>query len=118
MSQTSIASGIVYQPGTSDAEIEAAAAKAARLRVQKVYFWRYFILITFLGSWEVLARSKTIDPFFYSMPSAILARLYEWMTEGTSEGPLWYHLWVTMEESLLGFFSGSVAGIVAGIALG
>jgi NitT/TauT family transport system permease protein len=40
------------------------------------------------------------------------------VTEGTSEGPLWYHLWVTMEESLLGFFSGSVAGVVAGIALG
>jgi len=38
--------------------------------------------------------------------------------EGTSEGRLWYHLWVTMEESLLGFFSGAIAGVIAGIALG
>ncbi len=45
-------------------------------------------------------------------------RLWEWTTEGTSEGPLWYHLWVTMEEALIGFVTGSVAGIVVGIALG
>ena len=32
-------------------------------------------------------------------------RLVEWGTEGTSEGLLWFHLWVTMEASLLGFFS-------------
>jgi NitT/TauT family transport system permease protein len=40
------------------------------------------------------------------------------MAEGTSEGPLWYHLYVTMEEALIGFVTGSVAGIVIGIALG
>jgi NitT/TauT family transport system permease protein len=108
----------VFQPGTSDAEIEAAAAKARRRRTQTVYFWRYFILVVFLGSWEAMTRAKLADPFFFSSPSAIFARLYEWITEGTSEGSLWYHLWVTMEESFLGFFTGSVAGIVAGIALG
>lgn len=104
--------------GRSDAEIEASAKAASLHRKRMVYFWRYFILILFLGSWELASRFKLIDEFFYSMPSAILERIWEWSTEGTSEGPLWYHLWVTMEESLLGFFSGSVAGIVAGIALG
>ncbi len=59
-----------------------------------------------------------IDPFFYAMPSSIAGRLYDWITEGTSEGPLWYHLWVTMEEALIGFFTGSIAGVVIGIALG
>ncbi|TGS78793.1 ABC transporter permease, partial [Mesorhizobium sp. M3A.F.Ca.ET.175.01.1.1] len=57
-------------------------------------------------------------PFFYATPSAIAQRLYEWTTEGTSEGPLWYHLYVTMEESVLGFVTGSVAGIIIGVALG
>jgi NitT/TauT family transport system permease protein len=118
MSDSTTASGIVFQPGTSDAEIEAAAALAARRRRFAVYFWRYFILIVFLGGWELASRYKLIDEFFFSKPSTILARLWEWTTEGTSEGPLWFHLWVTMEESLLGFFTGSVAGIVAGIALG
>lgn len=105
-------------PGTSAAEIEAAAAKAAKRRIRTVFFWRYFILVVFLGGWELLVRAKVMDEFFFSKPSDICERLYTWITEGTSEGPLWYHLWVTMQESLLGFFSGSVAGIVAGIALG
>ncbi|ABD70823.1 binding-protein-dependent transport systems inner membrane component [Rhodoferax ferrireducens T118] len=113
-----IAAGAIFQPGTSDAEIEAKAAKAARQRKSAVYFWRYFILVFFLGGWELAVKFKLLDPFFFSSPSAIVMRLVEWVVDGTSEGPLWYHLWVTMEESLLGFFSGSVAGIVAGIALG
>ncbi len=104
--------------GTSAAEIEAAAAKAAKQRKFTVYFWRYLILVVFLGGWEVLVRQKVMDEFFFSKPTDIVARLYTWITEGTSEGSLWYHLWVTMEESLLGFFTGSIGGIVAGIALG
>ncbi|MDR3367858.1 ABC transporter permease [Rhodoferax sp.] len=118
MTDITLSQQIVFQPGTSDAEIEAAAAQAARKRHFAVYFWRYAILIVLLGGWEFLSQAKLIDEFFFSSPSAIVARLWEWTTQGTSEGPLWFHLWVTMEESLLGFFSGAIAGIVAGIALG
>jgi NitT/TauT family transport system permease protein len=108
----------LFRPGTSDAEIEAAAAKAAKHRKRMVMVWRVSILVAFLAIWEGAARLAWIDPFFYAMPSAIAARLYDWMAEGTSEGPLWYHLYVTMEEALIGFVTGSVAGIVIGIALG
>ena len=41
-----------------------------------------------------------------------------WATEGTTEGSLWFNLGVTMEEALIGFFSGSIAGIVVGVGLG
>ncbi len=118
MSETAIASGAIFRAGTSDAEIEAAAARATSSRTRRVYFWRIFILVAFLGGWEAASRSGVIDEFFFSSPSAIAVRLYEWITEGTSEGPLWYHLWVTMEESLIGFFTGAAAGVVAGVALG
>jgi NitT/TauT family transport system permease protein len=118
MTDTVLPAPLVFQPGTSDTEIEAAAARAARKRKQAVYFWRYLILLVFLGGWEWLARVKLIDDFFFSRPTSILFRLYEWITEGTAEGPLWYHVWVTMEESLLGFFSGAIAGVIAGVALG
>ena len=107
-----------FRAGTSDAEIEAAAARAARTRARKVAFWRLFILVVFLGGWEIASQTGLIDEFFFSKPTDIAARLYGWITEGTSEGPLWYHLWVTMEEALLGFFTGAAAGIVVGIALG
>ena len=118
MTNPSSSASAVFQPGTSDAEIEAAAALAARRRKFAVYFWRYFILVVFLGGWELAVRLKLIDVFFYSSPWFIILRLREWVVDGTSEGPLWFHLWVTIEESLLGFFSGSIAGIIAGIALG
>ena len=85
------------------AELEAKAQALKTLYRRKVYFWRTFIIVIFLGAWELAGRLEYLDPFRYSMPSAIWARLIEWITEGTSEGPLWYHLWVTMEESLLGF---------------
>lgn len=101
-----------------DAEIETAAVRAERRRKAQVVFWRVAILVIFLGGWELASRTEIIDPFFFAMPSTIAERLWEWITEGTAEGPLWFHLWVTMEEALLGFLSGGVAGVVAGVALG
>ncbi|OJX06374.1 MAG: ABC transporter permease [Burkholderiales bacterium 70-64] len=107
-----------YRPGTSDAEIEAAAARAERRHRLAVRSWQVLLLAALLGGWELLARAKIIDTFFFSSPSAIAARLYEWITQGANGAPLWYHVWVTLEEALLGFFSGFVLGILAGVALG
>jgi NitT/TauT family transport system permease protein len=118
MTDAALTAPIAFAPGTSDAEIEAAAARAARSRHYKVLFWRWAILVAILGGWELASRFGIIDEFFFSSPSAIWSRLVEWTIEGTSEGPLWLHLYVTMEEAMLGFVIGSAAGIVVGIALG
>ena len=40
------------------------------------------------------------------------------MTEGTSQGPLWEQVLVTLEETVLGFLIGAVLGIICGVALG
>ncbi|MGZ5179850.1 MAG: ABC transporter permease [Ramlibacter sp.] len=116
--QSAVAIARTFGPGTSDSEIAQLAAAALRRRRYTVYFWRVLILVVWLGGWELGIRQHWIDPFFYSSPSAIADRLWEWATEGTSDGSLWFHLWITMEEALLGFFSGSVAGVLAGILLG
>jgi NitT/TauT family transport system permease protein len=106
------------RPGTSNREIEAAAALAARNRRRTVLFWRWAILVAVLGGWEIASRTELIDVFFFSRPTDIVARLYDWFTEGADGVSLWYHLWVTMEESLIGFFTGSIAGVIIGVALG
>lgn len=108
----------VYRAGTSDREIEAAALKSIRRRRQAVLVWQVVILVAALGLWELTSDLAIIDPFFYSSPSAIAARLYDWAMNGTTEGSLWYNLGVTMEEALIGFFTGSIAGVVVGIGLG
>jgi len=107
-----------FAVGTSDREIEAAAIRAAVNRKRRVRLWQWGLLLGFLGSWELASRREWIDPFFYAMPSSIVGRLWDWLSEGTAEGSLWVHLWTTMEESLLGFFSGAFFGIVVGIVLG
>ena len=119
MIESSISNPVpVFRAGTSDQEIEAAAARAARRRRQLVTFWRWAILVVFLGGWELASRTKIIDEFFFSSPVKITERLVEWTTDGVDGVSLWYHLWVTMEESLLGFLTGSVGGILIGVALG
>ncbi|MFO1175006.1 MAG: ABC transporter permease [Paracoccaceae bacterium] len=108
----------VFRPGTSDKEIEAAALRRIRLRKITVRAWQIGILVATLGLWEIASRMNWIDPFFYASPSEIYGRLADWATNGTSEGSLWYNLGVTLEEALIGFFTGSIAGVVVGILLG
>jgi NitT/TauT family transport system permease protein len=108
----------IFSAGTSDAEIEATALKAIKRRKNLVLFWQVFILVAVVGMWELSSNLHWIDPFFYSSPSEVMQRLYEWATQGTTEGSLWYNLWVTMEEALIGFFAGSITGVFVGIGLG
>ena len=103
---------------TAASDLEPAAVRASRRRARRVLFWRLAILVGFLGSWQLASETGLIDEFFYSEPSDIVLRLYQWITEGTESGPLWYHLWVTMEAAIIGFATGVSAGIVVGVALG
>ena len=107
--------------GFSDADLareEANAQRRIKQRRALVIFLRVAILVIGLGGWEVGARVGWIDPFFFSQPSQIVAQIYEWCVEGTSQGPLWTQVLVTLEETVLGFLIGGVAGVICGIVLG
>jgi NitT/TauT family transport system permease protein len=107
-----------FRPGTSDAEIEAAAAKAAQTRRTKVVVWQAVILVGLLALWEISVRLGWMTDLALGMPSTVIVRLWEWITEGANGTPLWYHLWVTVEEATIGFIFGSIAGVLVGVALG
>jgi len=94
------------------------AQAAIRRRRSMIIALRLLVLVVVLGGWELAARFKVIDPFFYSMPSMIWAQIVEWVRDGTSQGPLWTQVLVTLEETVIGFLIGSVAGVVCGILLG
>jgi NitT/TauT family transport system permease protein len=76
------------------------------------------VLLVWLGGWELAARTKVIDPFFFSQPSAVWDQIVTWTSQGTSQGSLGEQILVTLEEAAIGFVIGVVAGVVAGIALG
>ncbi|MBH0619537.1 ABC transporter permease, partial [Salmonella enterica] len=103
---------------TGPSEIEIAARNASRRRRKVVVAARIAILVVALGGWELGARTGAIDPFFFASPSGIAAQVWTWATEGTSQGPLWEQILVTMEETALGFLIGAVGGVVCGIVLG
>jgi NitT/TauT family transport system permease protein len=94
-----------------------AIARAVNHR-RLVIFLRIAVAVGTLAGWEAAVRYGLIDAFFFSQPSAIYDQLVVWLTEGTSQGPLWSELLVTMEETVLGFLIGSALGIFCGIALG
>jgi NitT/TauT family transport system permease protein len=100
----------------------ASAERRARQRVRRrhtlVLSLRIAILVVFLGLWELGADTGVIDPFFFSSPSGIWDQIVSWVTEGTSQGPLWQQIYVTLEETFIGFLIGAVGGVIAGIILG
>jgi len=100
-----------------EAELLANARKSVRATTAKVWTLRALIVVLWLGSWEI-AATYFIDPFFYSRPSEIWARLVQWFTSGTQFGSVWENLGYTVLEAVLGFIIGTIAGIVLGVLLG
>jgi NitT/TauT family transport system permease protein len=74
---------------------------------------RLLLLLTLVGGWELATRAGWVNPFFFSRPTAILSRIYEW----TASGSLWKHLYLTMMETVWAFVIGVVTGVIAGYLL-
>jgi NitT/TauT family transport system permease protein len=66
-----------------------------------------------MGAWEGLSRLGWLDPFFFSRPSDIGARMVEWVVTGY----IWQHLVTTLIEAMAAFAIGIAAGVLAGLAL-
>ncbi|MBN3835306.1 ABC transporter permease [Burkholderia sp. Ac-20344] len=105
-------------PATTLEDDERAAQRRLRRRRNLIVTLRIAVLVIVLGGWELAARFKWIDPFFFSMPSLIFEQIQDWFVNGTSQGPLLTQVWVTLEETGIGFVIGSVAGVICGIVLG
>ena len=112
---------------TSSTPVPAAPVEALRIesladrqrrRRRLVLVLRLAVLVFILGGWELGVRVGFIDPFFFGQPTGIVDKLIEWTRDGTSIGPLWWQVWVTIYEAGAGFLIGSGLGILFGIALG
>lgn len=80
----------------------------ARLAVQ------WGIVAVFVLGWQLGTQVGLLDPFFFSRPSAVAARIWEWV----STGFIWPHLWRTIQAASIGLVVGSVAGLLSGLLLG
>jgi len=78
----------------------------------KVWSGRIGLGVIILGLWELLS-GRAFNSFWLSKPSLILERLIEM----AANGKLWFHLSVTLQESLTGLVIGMVGGTLLGILL-
>lgn len=114
----------VNTSGDVDAEVKSHNTRALRRRLA-VNALRILLLVVIIGGWELGARLYVatneafgIDPFFWGQPSGVWAQLVTWVRDGTSQGPLWAQIAVTLEEAVIGFAIGVALGVVFGVVLG
>ena len=80
----------------------------------KIRLFQLAVVVLMFGSWEGLGRAGVVDPFYFSMTSSIVARIWEWFTAGD----IYTHLAITLAETILSFGIGTLLGISLGLWLG
>lgn len=74
---------------------------------------RCLLLVVILGFWELFAQLKVVNPFITSSPSRVcttIANLY-------SDGSLFYHIGITLMETLVGFVLAIILGYAVAVVL-
>lgn len=68
------------------------------------------LLIWHLATTTTLFGNPKTISFFFADPLKVALRVVQWFASGS----IWYHLWITLSESILAFLLGSLGGIVFG----
>jgi len=66
-----------------------------------------------VGLWQLLSHHGVADPFYFSRPSEIAARIGDWLASGF----LYRHLSVTLQEAFYALVIGVATGLAAGLSL-
>ncbi|HEX3097206.1 MAG TPA: ABC transporter permease [Usitatibacter sp.] len=82
------------------------------------------LLVVIFVAWQVLTQPGLVPPFvwenpdraafFFGEPVKMFQAIWAWFSEGT----IYRHLWVTLEETVLAFLIGSLLGLAIGLWLG
>ena len=87
------------------------------MRRARLVLLQLLVAVAILLLWYVAGTTTLFgDPqtvrFFFSTPFEVTARIVEWFASGS----IWYHLWITLLESVLAFVIGAGGGVVVGFA--
>ena len=89
-----------------------------------IWLWQVGLLILIFAIWHVLTVPGILPPlffdnenkasFFFGEPLKIFKVIFVWFTEGE----IYVHLWVTLQETALAFIIGTLLGLAVGLWLG
>src|SRR3989475_7311440 len=92
----------------------------SRLRLRT---FQVLVLALLIVLWHVLTSPTLLPPiyfaeanqaaFFFGEPIQVFGRLWRWF----ASGEIYEHLWVTLVDTLLAFFIGTVSGVAIGLWL-
>jgi NitT/TauT family transport system permease protein len=68
------------------------------------------LAIWYLASTTALFGNPKTMAFFFADPLKVAQRVVQWFATGS----IWYHLWITLSESILAFVLGAAGGIIFG----
>lgn len=77
-----------------------------------IFITQIAIVVGFIALWEILANKGVIDSFITSQPSRIVKTFMN-----LSQNDLLEHLGVTCFETVVGFLSGAILGVIVAIIL-
>ncbi|MFJ9906578.1 ABC transporter permease [Streptomyces sp. NPDC101152] len=117
MSTTSTVSTATVKSG-GQTSASAAAKRKVRKRIALVWAGRIGLAAIVLGGWQAFTTWGIVDKFFFGQPSGIAKRLVQYFQHGTETGSFYANIWTTIQEALVGFGIGTIAGVIFGVALG
>ena len=78
-----------------------------------VQFFRFFLLLLFLGLWEISSGNGWIDSFIFSSPS----RIFQCFLTMTKDRFIFPHIRITFQETMISFLLVTFFGILLAILL-
>lgn len=87
--------------------------KKQRWNQRIIWFFRIFILVSFLLLWEVSTSVKWIDGFIFSSPTRLISTFITMWTKNQ----LYLHIGITLLETLISFAIVVILGILLAILL-
>ena len=75
--------------------------------------FRLLLLVAIFAVWHALTASGVLPPFFFGAPLVVLEKAADWFVSGK----IYRHLGITLVETVLAFFSGTLLGLVVGLWL-
>jgi NitT/TauT family transport system permease protein len=90
-----------------------------------IRIWQVALLLAIFAVWQLLTQPDLLPPivwrdnpdraaFFFGEPLRMFQVVWQWFSDGT----IYAHLWVTLEETVLAFVIGSLLGLAIGLWLG